>query len=140
MSVPSVSLRHARPLFSRDPRQDSREASGIGGSVGVSASDTRTAARSRRDRIAGGTGPQLLSAAGAGAAHSAGLAYGLYQSHRRGTQGNCRPAATAVVREEFARIECALDADLPEMGRGVAFFTCRRLGLWRQIALSVPYA
>lgn len=41
-------------------------------------------------------------------------------------------------REDFDRIEQVLAAELPAMGRGVVFFVCRPLGLWRQIALSVP--
>jgi peptide subunit release factor 1 (eRF1) len=43
-----------------------------------------------------------------------------------------------LLQEEFARIENALTEELPALGRGVAFFTCRKLGLWRQIAVSVP--
>jgi peptide subunit release factor 1 (eRF1) len=39
---------------------------------------------------------------------------------------------------ELHRIEDALQAELPALGRGIAFFTCRARGLWRQIALSVP--
>jgi hypothetical protein len=42
------------------------------------------------------------------------------------------------LREEFDRIEQALIAELPELGRGVAFFVCRTLGLWRQIAVPLP--
>jgi hypothetical protein len=44
----------------------------------------------------------------------------------------------AIIAEEFVRIEAALEAERPELGRGVAFFVCRKLGLWRQIALSLP--
>src|SRR5207253_8385154 len=40
--------------------------------------------------------------------------------------------------DELDRIGQALEAELPALGRGVAFFTCRKLGLWRQIAVSVP--
>ena len=43
-----------------------------------------------------------------------------------------------LLQEEFDRIENALDNELPALGRGAAFFTCRKLGLWRQIAVSVP--
>jgi hypothetical protein len=43
-----------------------------------------------------------------------------------------------IVAEEFDRIESALNEGLPELGRGVAFFTCRAMGLWQQIAVSVP--
>jgi peptide subunit release factor 1 (eRF1) len=39
---------------------------------------------------------------------------------------------------ELHRIEDALQAELPALGRGIAFFTCRARGLWRQIALSLP--
>jgi peptide subunit release factor 1 (eRF1) len=42
------------------------------------------------------------------------------------------------LKEDFDRIESALEAGLPAMGRGVAFFVCRERGLWRQLALSVP--
>ncbi len=43
-----------------------------------------------------------------------------------------------LLQEEFDRIENALDHELPALGRGAAFFTCEKLGLWRQIAVSVP--
>jgi peptide subunit release factor 1 (eRF1) len=43
-----------------------------------------------------------------------------------------------LLQEEFDRIEKTLADELPELGRGAAFFTCRKLGLWRQIAVSVP--
>ncbi|CAO3433646.1 baeRF10 domain-containing protein [Azospirillum endophyticum] len=39
--------------------------------------------------------------------------------------------------EEFGRIEHTLHDALPTMGRGAAFFVCRPLGLWRQIALPL---
>jgi hypothetical protein len=42
------------------------------------------------------------------------------------------------LREEFDRIEQAMHAKLPVMGRGVAFFTCRQIGLWRQLAVPLP--
>lgn len=42
------------------------------------------------------------------------------------------------VTDELDRISQAVEAELPVLGRGVAFFTCRKLGLWRQIAVSVP--
>ncbi len=42
------------------------------------------------------------------------------------------------LREEFARIEQAMEEELPVLGRGVAFFACRPLGLWRQIAVPLP--
>ena len=40
--------------------------------------------------------------------------------------------------DELQRIEAALQAELPALGRGVAFFTCPTGELWRQIALSLP--
>jgi peptide subunit release factor 1 (eRF1) len=43
-----------------------------------------------------------------------------------------------LLQEEFDRIEKSLADELPELGRGAAFFTCRKLGLWRKIAVSVP--
>jgi hypothetical protein len=43
-----------------------------------------------------------------------------------------------LVKDEFDRIENTLNEALPELGRGVAFFTCRTTGLWQQIAVSVP--
>jgi peptide subunit release factor 1 (eRF1) len=43
-----------------------------------------------------------------------------------------------MVAEEFDRIENALNEALPELGRGVAFFTRRASGLWQQIAVSIP--
>ena len=43
-----------------------------------------------------------------------------------------------LLQEEFDRIEKTLADELPELGRGAAFFTCRKLDLWRQIAVSVP--
>jgi peptide subunit release factor 1 (eRF1) len=42
------------------------------------------------------------------------------------------------IRGELDRIGQALEAELPALGRGVVFFTSRTLGLWRQIAVSVP--
>ena len=40
--------------------------------------------------------------------------------------------------DELQRIEAALQAELPTLGRGVAFFACPTGELWRQIALSLP--
>ena len=40
--------------------------------------------------------------------------------------------------DEFQRIEAALQAELPALGRGVAFFSCPTGELRRQIALSLP--
>lgn len=42
------------------------------------------------------------------------------------------------IRGELDRIGQALEAELPALGRGVAFFSCRKSGLWRQIAVSTP--
>jgi peptide subunit release factor 1 (eRF1) len=42
------------------------------------------------------------------------------------------------MKDEFDRIEQTLQAELPALGRGVVFFACRPIGLWRQIAVSVP--
>ena len=42
------------------------------------------------------------------------------------------------MRGELDRIGQALEAELPALGRGVAFFSSRKLRLWRQIAVSVP--
>lgn len=42
------------------------------------------------------------------------------------------------IRGELDRIRDALEDELPVLGRGVAFFSSRKLGLWRQIAVSVP--
>ncbi|HZC96381.1 MAG TPA: hypothetical protein VE267_09700, partial [Bradyrhizobium sp.] len=42
------------------------------------------------------------------------------------------------IRDELDRIGQALEAELPALNRGVAFFSSRKMGLWRQIAVSVP--
>ena len=42
------------------------------------------------------------------------------------------------MRGELDRIGQALEAEFPALGRGVAFFSSRKLRLWRQIAVSVP--
>jgi peptide subunit release factor 1 (eRF1) len=42
------------------------------------------------------------------------------------------------LQEEFDRIQQAMEAELPELGRGVAFCACRQLGLWQQIAVPLP--
>ena len=42
------------------------------------------------------------------------------------------------MKDELDRIEQTLQAELPALGRGVVFFACRAIGLWRQIAVSVP--
>jgi hypothetical protein len=41
------------------------------------------------------------------------------------------------MQDEFDRIERALEAELPALGRGVAFFACRKRRLWRKIGISV---
>lgn len=48
------------------------------------------------------------------------------------------PALGRRLRAEAGRVEQALAAELPRLGRGAAFFVCEPAGLWRQIALSVP--
>jgi peptide subunit release factor 1 (eRF1) len=42
------------------------------------------------------------------------------------------------MKDELDRIEQTLHTELPALGRGVVFFACRPIGLWRQIAVSVP--
>ena len=42
------------------------------------------------------------------------------------------------IRGELDRIGQVLEAELPAPGRGVAFFSSQKLGLWRQIVVSVP--
>ena len=42
------------------------------------------------------------------------------------------------IKDVFDRIDSALQAELPVLGRGVVFFVCDAIGLWRQIAVSVP--
>src|SRR5205807_595816 len=42
------------------------------------------------------------------------------------------------IRGELDCIEHALQAELPVLGCAVAFFSSRKLGLWRQIVVSVP--
>jgi Bacterial archaeo-eukaryotic release factor family 10 len=44
------------------------------------------------------------------------------------------------IRGELDRIGQALEVELPVLGRSVAFFSSRKLGLWRRIAVSVPLA
>ena len=43
-----------------------------------------------------------------------------------------------MVKDELDRIGSALNEELPELGRGVAFFTCQARRLWLQIAVPVP--
>lgn len=42
------------------------------------------------------------------------------------------------VNADLQDIQRALDDQLPELGRGAAFFACRKRGIWRQIALPIP--
>jgi len=44
------------------------------------------------------------------------------------------------IENEIERVEEALESELPRLGRGVAFFVCEPIGLWRQIAVPVPLA
>ena len=44
----------------------------------------------------------------------------------------------ASVNADIEDIQGALDHQLPELGRGAAFFACRERGIWRQIALPIP--
>lgn len=44
----------------------------------------------------------------------------------------------AAAQAELDRIEQALQEELPVLGRGVVFFASRAIGLWYQIAVSVP--
>ncbi|MBJ7402548.1 MAG: hypothetical protein JHD07_04330 [Bradyrhizobium sp.] len=47
-------------------------------------------------------------------------------------------AARASVNADIEDIQGALDHQLPELGRGAAFFACRERGIWRQITLPIP--
>jgi peptide subunit release factor 1 (eRF1) len=42
------------------------------------------------------------------------------------------------MRDEFDRIEQALENEMSPLGRGVAFFVCRQRDLWQQTAVPVP--
>jgi peptide subunit release factor 1 (eRF1) len=42
------------------------------------------------------------------------------------------------MKNEFDRIEQTLHAELPTLDRGVVFFACQQIGLWRRIAVAVP--
>lgn len=46
-------------------------------------------------------------------------------------------AARASVKGDLEDVKRALEHQLPELGRGAAFFACRERGIWRQIALPV---
>jgi peptide subunit release factor 1 (eRF1) len=43
-----------------------------------------------------------------------------------------------LVDNELDRIETSLHEELPALGRGVAIFSCEPIGLWRQVAVSIP--
>ena len=43
-----------------------------------------------------------------------------------------------LVKNELDRIEASLHEELPALGRGVAIFSCEPIGLWRQVAVSIP--
>lgn len=47
------------------------------------------------------------------------------------------PHDPALVRHEFARIEQALSGGLPRTGRGIGFYACEELGLFRQFGLAI---
>lgn len=47
-------------------------------------------------------------------------------------------AARTSINADLQDVQRALDHELPELGRGAAFFACRERGIWRQIALPVP--
>jgi peptide chain release factor subunit 1 len=42
------------------------------------------------------------------------------------------------LNDEFDRIAQALEEELPELARGVAFFVCRPRDLWQQTAVPLP--
>lgn len=42
------------------------------------------------------------------------------------------------LQQEVAQVRRAMEDELPVLGRGAAFFSCRTAGLWRQIALPLP--
>lgn len=47
-------------------------------------------------------------------------------------------SAQQILGEAFNRIEQALADELPTLGKGVAFFACRRRDLWEQVSVAVP--
>jgi hypothetical protein len=53
-----------------------------------------------------------------------------------------RPVHDTKVRhaleQEVAQVSQAMEDELPVLGRGAAFFSCRTAGLWRQIAVPLP--
>jgi hypothetical protein len=42
------------------------------------------------------------------------------------------------MQETLDRVGAALEESLPTLGRGAAFFSCRTLGLWRQVGVALP--
>ncbi|MGL3107124.1 hypothetical protein [Bradyrhizobium sp. BR 1432] len=48
-------------------------------------------------------------------------------------------AVRATAESDIQAIERALNEQLPELGRGVAFFACRERAIWHQIALRSGY-
>lgn len=42
------------------------------------------------------------------------------------------------LEQEVAQVSQAMEDELPVLGRGAAFFSCRTAGLWRQIAVPLP--
>jgi hypothetical protein len=42
------------------------------------------------------------------------------------------------LEQEIAQVSQAMEDELPVLGRGAAFFSCRTAGLWRRIAVPLP--
>lgn len=42
------------------------------------------------------------------------------------------------LEQEVAQVSQAMESELPVLGRGAAFFSCRTAGLWRQVAVPLP--
>ncbi len=42
------------------------------------------------------------------------------------------------LEQQVAQVSQAMEDELPALGRGAAFFSCRTAGLWRQIAAPLP--
>lgn len=47
-------------------------------------------------------------------------------------------AARTSINADLQDVQRALERQLPELGRGAAFYACRERGIWRQIALPIP--
>jgi peptide chain release factor subunit 1 len=47
-------------------------------------------------------------------------------------------AGRTSVNADLQDVQRALEHQLPELGRGAAFFACRERGIWRQFALPIP--